>query len=457
MDEALGRTIGPRSNHRGRGPASRRSAVPRSWLVWPWLAWSRAPGVERVAGVVYSTVAGRSLKLDLYRPPGRRHDCPVLVEIHGGGWITGDRRLEARPLMAHMAARGWVCVSVDYRVGRTATWPDQIIDVNSALAWVHEHVSEYGGDPDFVAITGGSAGGHLAALAALAPDDVDYRPPSGTAAVIRACVPFYGPYDFDNSLGLHPPGEMRFVERFVVKVPLADDPTRYERGAPLARVHQDAPAFLVVQGTSDNLVFPSRVPCLRRQAPHHLTSGRRVRRSTPRPARVRCRRVRADQPRHQRCGALPQPRPLGAPPDGAIVDNGLSSVPLATRPTAADMLAQTPGSSVRSTDQREIRAVATPHAEPSRSDVRGRPAGSRSADRPGPRRRRGGGCGISRRCPVGAATGHRVGPTHAPTWSSVRRSAASSRRCCALACRPTTSPRGRQASNRFPPRRRHGR
>ena len=256
MDEALGRAIGPGGPSIADGAASPGPAVPWSWLVWPWLAWSRAPRVERVADVVYSTVAGRSLKLDLYLPTGRRYDCPVLVEIHGGGWISGDRRLEARPLMTHMAARGWVCVSVDYRVGRTATWPDQIIDVNSAMAWVREHVEEYGGDPDFVAITGGSAGGHLAALAALAPDDVDYRPPSGTAAEIRACVPFYGPYDFDNSLDVHPPGEMRFVERFVVKVPLADDPTRYERGAPLARVHRGAPAFLVVQGTSDNLVFP---------------------------------------------------------------------------------------------------------------------------------------------------------------------------------------------------------
>ena len=257
MDEALGRTIGPGGPSIEDGGGTPGLAVPWSWLVWPWLAWSRASGVERVAGLVYSSVAGRSLRLDLYRSTARTHDCPVLVEIHGGGWITGDRRLEARPLMAHMAARGWVCVSVDYRVGRTATWPDQIIDVNSALAWVREHVSEYGGDPDFVAITGGSAGGHLAALAAVAPDDVDYRPRSGAAAGIRACVPFYGPYDFDNSLGLHPPGEMRLLERFVVKVPLADDPTRYELGAPLARVHQDAPAFLVVQGTSDNLVFPS--------------------------------------------------------------------------------------------------------------------------------------------------------------------------------------------------------
>ena len=254
MDEALRWSIGPGGPVIADGDGKTGRPVPWSWLVWPWLAWSRPPGVEPVAGVVYSIVAGRSLELDVYRPAGRRHGCPVLVEIHGGGWITGDRRLEARPLMAHMAAQGWVCVSVDYRVGRTATWPDQIIDVNGALAWVREHVSEYGGDPDFVAVTGGSAGGHLAALAALTPDDVDYRPPSGTAARIRACVPFYGPYDFGNSLGLHPPGEMRLVERFVVKVPLAEDPTRYESGAPLSRVHADAPAFLVVQGTSDNLV-----------------------------------------------------------------------------------------------------------------------------------------------------------------------------------------------------------
>ena len=72
--------------------------------------------------------------------------------------------------------------------------------------------------------------------------------------MIRACVPFYGVFDFDNSLGLHPPGEMRLVERFVVKAPLAEDPTPYARAAPLTRVHADAPAFLVVQGTSDNLV-----------------------------------------------------------------------------------------------------------------------------------------------------------------------------------------------------------
>jgi acetyl esterase/lipase len=228
-----------------------------SWLLLPGLAWFRTPGFTRVAGVVYATAAGRDLALDVHRPEPRRVDCPVLVEIHGGGWIAGDRRLEARPLMAHMAAQGWVCVSVDYRIGRATSWPDQIVDVNTALAWVREHIAEHGGDPDFVALTGGSAGGHLAALASLAPDEPDFLPRSGRPASVTACVPFYGPYDFGNRLGLHPPGEMRIVERLVVKVPLADDPGRYERGSPLAQVHRDPPPFLVVQGASDNLVFPA--------------------------------------------------------------------------------------------------------------------------------------------------------------------------------------------------------
>ena len=255
VDEALDRTIGDHLPLDERGVCG--PSIPRSWLVLPWLSCVRPRGVERVADVVYySTVGGQRLLLDIYRPTARQRDCPVLVEIHGGGWIAGHRRLEARPLMGHMAARGWVCISIDYRVGRSATWPDQLTDVKSALAWVRVHVREYGGDPDFVAITGGSAGGHLAALAALSTDD-DEPTQSGEAATIRACVPFYGPYDFDNRLGLHPPGEMRIVERFVVKQSLADHPDLYERAAPLARVHADAPPFLVVQGTSDNLVFPA--------------------------------------------------------------------------------------------------------------------------------------------------------------------------------------------------------
>ena len=85
----------------------------------------------------------------------------MLLQVPGGAWAIGMRRPQAYPLLSHMADRGWVCVSIDYRVSPRNTWPDHIVDVKRALAWIKENIAEYGGDPDFVAITGGSAGGHL--------------------------------------------------------------------------------------------------------------------------------------------------------------------------------------------------------------------------------------------------------------------------------------------------------
>ena len=92
--------------------------------------------------------------------------APVLLQVPGGAWSIGMRRPQAYPLLSHLADHGWVCVSIDYRVSPRHTWPDHIVDVKRALAWIKERIGEYGGDPDFVAITGGSAGGHLSSLVA---------------------------------------------------------------------------------------------------------------------------------------------------------------------------------------------------------------------------------------------------------------------------------------------------
>ena len=75
--------------------------------------------------------------------------------------------------MQHLAAKGWVCVAINYRLAPRDPFPAQIIDVKRAIAWIREHIAEYGGDPDYIAITGGSAGGHLTALAAVTPNDPD--------------------------------------------------------------------------------------------------------------------------------------------------------------------------------------------------------------------------------------------------------------------------------------------
>jgi acetyl esterase/lipase len=257
MEEGLRQALG--DGYLDHLDAGRRALLDERWprreLVVPWLVYRTGPRVERIAGVTYAHAAGRPLRLDLYRPAEVTGPCPVVVEIHGGGWVMGDRRVEGRPLMNRLAAHGWVCISIDYRLSRRATWPDHLIDVKTALAWVREHVADHGGDPERVVVTGGSAGGHLAALAALTPDDEQYRPPAGTPATIRACVPFYGVYDFDNRLGLRTETELRvMLERPVVKRSLAEAPEWWASASPLARVGAGAPPFLVVQGGRDNLV-----------------------------------------------------------------------------------------------------------------------------------------------------------------------------------------------------------
>ena len=107
--------------------------------------------------------------LDIWRRPDldRGGAAPVLLQVPGGAWMVGSKRQQAYPLMSHLAELGWVCVAINYRLSPRSTWPDQIVDVKRALAWTKEHIAEYGGDPDWVAITGGSAGGHLSSLAAL--------------------------------------------------------------------------------------------------------------------------------------------------------------------------------------------------------------------------------------------------------------------------------------------------
>ena len=126
----------------------------------------------------------------------------MLFQVHGGGWTMGKKEGQAEPLMAHLAERGWVCVAANYRLSPRATWPDHLVDVKKALAWTKATIAQYGGDPDFVVITGGSAGGHLSSLAALTPHVSDFQPGFEEADTsVAAAVPFYGIYDFVNRDG----------------------------------------------------------------------------------------------------------------------------------------------------------------------------------------------------------------------------------------------------------------
>ncbi len=159
--------------------------------------------------------------------------------------------------MQHMAAKGWVCVAINYRLAPRDPFPAQIIDVKQAIAWIREHIEEYGGDPDYIAITGGSAGGHLTALAAVTPNDPAYQPGfEGADTSVAVAVPHYGVYDFSGCTGLRSAEQMRdtFLAPQIVRRRWEEAPEIFEAGTPLLRITKEAPDFFVLHGAHDSLV-----------------------------------------------------------------------------------------------------------------------------------------------------------------------------------------------------------
>jgi acetyl esterase/lipase len=168
--------------------------------------------------------------------------------------VGTDKRHQGLPLMQHLAARGWVCVSINYRLSPRWAFPAHLVDCKLALAWVKEHIAEYGGDPAQVVVSGGSAGGHLTALVALTPDRADLAPGKEHVDLsVRAAVPFYGIYDFTNRDGIYSKGRVRWFAKMIMKASVADNPELYRLASPMDQVRDDAPPFLVIHGVNDVL------------------------------------------------------------------------------------------------------------------------------------------------------------------------------------------------------------
>jgi acetyl esterase/lipase len=232
----------------------------------PGGATAKKPGPARMlriwrdyahdADISYGEFGSRN-HLDIWRRPDldRGGRAPVLLQIHGGAWMVGNKRGQAHPLMSHLAELGWVCVSANYRLSPRSTWPDQIVDIKRAIAWTKEHIAEYGGDPDWIAITGGSAGGHLSSLAALTANDPHFQPGfEDVDTRVQAAVPFYGVYDFTrNDESMHPM-MVPLVAKRVFKLSRTEIAEPFRYASPITHVHPDAPPFFVLHGRNDSLV-----------------------------------------------------------------------------------------------------------------------------------------------------------------------------------------------------------
>ncbi len=222
-------------------------SLPRLMVAHP----SKPRNVERRSGLAYGPHP--SHLVDLYLPPATDGPAPVLLQIHGGSWMRGRRDRHARPLMHHMAQRGWICAAIDYRLSPEATFPDHLEDVKRAIWWLRHNAPDYGADPTFIAATGGSAGGHLAALAALTAGQPRYQPGFEDADTsLQACVPFYGIFRLTSRDGTR--ARWTFLEKHVMKSSPSSNPRLWTEASPAEQAHGGVPPFLIVHGRHDSLV-----------------------------------------------------------------------------------------------------------------------------------------------------------------------------------------------------------
>ena len=243
-------------------PTPAELATPWRQLAYPFRVRNAGVRVER--NIAYNDRGRRGL-LDIYLPAGAPVEhAPVLLQVHGGAWCIGKKEQQGIPLMQHLAAKGWVCVAINYRLSPRDAFPAHIIDVKQAIAWIKTNIASYGGDPDYLAITGGSAGGHLCSLAALTPNDPAWQPGFEDADTsVSVAVPHYGVYDFAGSVGTRQSRQLRdlFLAPKILQTTWKESPEAFEAASPMLRVGPDAPDFFVLHGRHDTLapVFQARV------------------------------------------------------------------------------------------------------------------------------------------------------------------------------------------------------
>ncbi|MEO6785602.1 MAG: alpha/beta hydrolase [Chthoniobacteraceae bacterium] len=213
--------------------------------------------VELKADLPYAGNTNERQMVDLYLPKHRASDkpLPVVVYIHGGGWIFGSRK-GGGPALAFAASGNYAGVSVGYRMSSEVKWPAQIYDCKAAIRWIRGHAKEYNLDPDHIGVTGTSAGGHLVSLLGLTDGVKELEGNLGEFTNLSSrvtCVAnFCGPQDMASPLMQ---GEAALKDDPAVVGllggSLKEKAAEAKACSPLTYVHPGAPPFLTAHGTKD--------------------------------------------------------------------------------------------------------------------------------------------------------------------------------------------------------------
>lgn len=206
-------------------------------------------GIMVYPNIAYSSEV--STRLDIYVPRNLTGLNKTLVAIHGGGWISGTKE-EIFPQLIPFLLEGWSVVNVEYRLADVASAPAAVIDVRCALQWVFEHAVDYQFNPEKIVVIGGSAGGHLATLCSILPDQagLDFSPNQFSPVKIAAIINLFGIMDVNDMLD----GANRkdYAVLWFGKQP---NPTALATQiSPLQYIRPELPPILTIHGDKDQSV-----------------------------------------------------------------------------------------------------------------------------------------------------------------------------------------------------------
>lgn len=270
-------------------PARIPDQMQRAMLSRRWSPYVPAAPADSVYNIPYGVHpgTGKLLLADLWLPPaGAARSGLGVVYVHGGAWRLGEKNMGTRWMFGRLASQGHVVMDIDYTLAPDSDVPGMVQDVKRAVIWLKRNGGEYGVDPQRIVLMGGSAGGHLALLAAYTANDPDLQPDGRTADTsVRGVVSFYGPADFldlyesvettrdriARRKRIRPYGVL--IERLLQQAGLApadqpieqagnfiaellgvepdQEPDLYSRLSPLGRVGPHCPPTLLLQGTAD--------------------------------------------------------------------------------------------------------------------------------------------------------------------------------------------------------------
>ncbi|MEZ5122993.1 MAG: alpha/beta hydrolase [Solirubrobacterales bacterium] len=243
--------------------------------------------IEITRDVEFAQVDGRSLLLDLYRPVVE-DDVPVVVMLHGGGWMLGDRTMFATERIEPVVRRGVAVASASYRFTDVATWPAQLHDVKAAVRWVRANAEEHGLRAERVGAWGASAGGHLALMLGLTGgrDELegDVGGHTGLDSSVQAVCALFAPTDLaalgeyvpdpDLPFPAHlssppePAGPPPFA-RLIGVEDVLDDLEAARAASPVAHAGHGDARFLLLHGDADPMVPVSQSQALFRALGRH--------------------------------------------------------------------------------------------------------------------------------------------------------------------------------------------